>query len=316
MKRLFFLTAYFFAIHFLPLLAQKDPQYSQYIFNGMIINPAYAGSKEIVNINAFYRQQWMGLPGAPQTQTVSVDGSVNNKVNLGIYFLNDSWAFQRNTSLYGIYAYRIKINETSKIAFGLAAGISQLTLDGNKMNTQIPNDPLIPTIMEKKISPDINSGIYYNTERFFAGFSATNLLSDFTKGLAIKSQKNYFFSSGYLFDINTNIKFKPSILIKESFAKEPVNMDLNAFFLFKERIWLGLSFRGNMNLFQPISERTFLMPDAVAFILEYYVNDKFKIGYAYDISTTMLNKYGSHELSLGYYIFSKHDVPMLTPRLF
>ena len=298
--------------------SQKDPLYSQYIFNGLVINPAYAGSKEIFNINAFYRQQWQGFSSAPQTQSLSIDGNINKNVNLGFYVLNDSWGAQRNTSVYGVYAYKIKFDNKSKLSFGLAGGISQLSLDGTKLSPDDNFDPVLPLTMEKKTLFNANSGIYYNTEIFYAGFSVFNLLSDiYSIDKIIKQPKNYFLSTGYLIDLSPNIKLKPSLLIKETFTKEPGNIDLNAFVLFQEKIWLGISLRGNVNwLHQSLHNGFLLNADAIAIIMEYYINNNFKIGYAYDISTTVLKKYGSHELALGYYIFKVKEAPMLTPRYF
>ena len=161
--------------------AQQDAQYNQYIFNELVINPAYAGTKEIINANAFFSKQWVGVDGSPSTQTVSVDGPASEKMGLGLQLLNDNIGAQSQQSLFGSYSYKLRINEKYKLSLGLALGASYFSINGSKLTTATPDDPSIPKTSEKKLLLDAKTGLFFYSERFYAGLSVTDLLANSLK---------------------------------------------------------------------------------------------------------------------------------------
>jgi type IX secretion system PorP/SprF family membrane protein len=299
--------------------AQQAPQYTQYIFNELIINPAYAGSKEIMNVNLTHRSQWVGIEGAPTTQTFSLDGSSKNgRLGYGLNAMNDALGAQRQTGVHGNLAVRLQMSETARLALGFAAGMMQHTLDGTKLNTgnQRPDLALNPQRVSELL-PDFKIGAFFNTERFYTGLSVANLLN--TKGDEMEvttPNRHYFLSAGYVMDLSSTLIFKPSFLVKDDF-NSPTSLDLNAFFLLGERIWLGGSYRTAVQVHSNYSDEYGLdRRNAWAAIAQLYVTPKLRLGYSYDVSLNALRQHASHEISLGYSFFKKQDTRMLTPRYF
>jgi type IX secretion system PorP/SprF family membrane protein len=296
--------------------AQQAPQYSQYIFNELVINPAYSGSKDILNINATYRSQWTGLEGAPTTQTLSVDGPMkNDRMGWGVHLMNDMIGAQSQTGLYANIATRVNLSRTARLSFGIAGGVAQYTLDGTKLNAgdDLP-DVAIPEGRETQILPDAKIGIFFNTERYYAGLSAANLIPFKDDNTIIATpRRHYFLSSGYMFDLGAYVHLKPSFLIKHDF-KGPANLDLNAFLLLYNKLWLGGSYRTAVPVFTKVDMSEIRKRNAWALMAQVYATPKFRIGYSYDISLTKLREYSSHEVSLGYSIFRKQNGRTITPR--
>ena len=295
--------------------AQQSAQYTQYIFNGLIINPAYAGSKEIWNVNAIYRDQWTGLEGAPTTQTFSADGTIkNSKLGIGFQAMNDEIGVDGQLSLLANAAVQINVSETGKLRFGMAGGVTQYTRDWTRIKTT-DQDPANPNSRESTISPTVKAGLFFHTERFYAGLSGANLVP-VKNDYVLTPTRHYFLTSGYVFDLGSQVKFKPSFLVKEDF-KGPTNVDLNAFVLFAERVWLGASYRTGVTLLQKETpEQKVDLSSAWAGIAELYITPKIKLGYAYDFTLSELNNYASHEISIGYYFLKKEETFMLSPRYF
>jgi type IX secretion system PorP/SprF family membrane protein len=299
--------------------AQQAPQYTQYIFNELIINPAYAGSKEILNANATHRSQWVGMEGAPTTQTFSLDGSSRSgRVGFGLNAMNDQLGAQRQMGLHGNLAVRLQMSETARLALGFAAGLAQYSLDGTRLNTgNARPDLAVPQHRVSELLPDFRIGAFFNTERFYTGLSVANLIN--TKGDEMEvttPSRHFFLSSGYVLDLSSAIIFKPSFLVKEDF-NSPTSLDLNAFFLLGERIWLGGSYRTAVQVHSNYSDEYGLdRRNAWAAIAQLYVTPKLRLGYSYDVSLNALRQHASHEISLGYSFFKKQDTRMLTPRYF
>lgn len=299
------------------LRAQQTPQYSQYIFNGMIINPAYAGSKGFLNANAIYRTQWTGLEGAPRTATFSLDGvNVADRIGWGGYVVQDRIGSQSHTTLSGNAAIKLKTSEAGIFSFGLALGASFFTFDPAKVKTTTPNDPAFGGSQERSLTPDLKAGVYYHTRKFYTGLSVANLVQ-FGVGHLIQPRPHLFFTSGYVLSLGDYLKFKPSLLIKDD-LHAPTNADFNAFLLLEERLWLGASYRTRLNIWQrlPGEEAGLESAAAMAYMLEFYPADKIRIGYAYDHTRSGFNNLGSHEISLGYYFIRQQGVRTLTPRYF
>lgn len=299
-------------------LAQQAPQYSQYIFNELVINPAYAGSKQILHANATFRTQWTGLEGAPTSQTLSVDGPTGNKnLGWGLHLINDEIGAQSQTGAYGALSTRISLDRYSDLALGVAVGVSQYTLDGTKLDpgsmSEIP-DQAIPQGRVSQVLPDLKIGAFYNTERYYAGLSVASLIpfKDSNTDIATP-RRHYFLSTGYVFDINRNVRLKPSILIKEDF-RSPTAVDLNTFVLLHNRIWFGASYRTAVPMFANQQMKQLSKRNALALITQIYATQKLRIGYSYDISLNELRNYSSHEVSVGYYFLKKKYGRILTPR--
>ncbi|MCJ8163925.1 type IX secretion system membrane protein PorP/SprF [Pontibacter sp. E15-1] len=297
-------------------VAQQAPQYSQYIFNELVINPAYAGSKQILNINATYRNQWTGFEGAPTTQTISIDGpGYSKRLGWGLHLVNDEIGVQRQTGAFLNAATRVSLDRYSTLSLGMAVGALQYTLDGSRLQpgSDTP-DMAVPQTRVSQILPDLKVGLFFNTERYYAGFSAASLFPFKDSNTEIATpRRHYFLSTGYLFDLNRNVRLKPSILIKEDF-RSPTSIDLNAFLLFYNRIWAGTSYRTAMPMFTKQEMKQLDKRNALAVMAQVYVTQKFRVGYSYDISLTALRNYGSHEVSLGYTFLQKKYGRILTPR--
>lgn len=306
----------FIALAVQKAVAQQAPQYTQYIFNELVINPAYSGSKDIINVNATYRSQWTGLEGAPSTQTLSVDGPAKDaRMGWGMHLLNDVIGAQSQTGAYANIAMRINLTRTSQLSLGLAGGIAQYTLDGTKLNAGDDTpDAAIPEGRESQILPDAKIGMFFNTERYYAGLSVANLVPFRDDKTTIATpRRHYFFSTGYMFDLGPWVRLKPSFLIKEDF-KGPANLDLNAFLLFYNRVWLGGSYRTALPVFTEVNMDDIKKRNAWALLMQVYATPKFRIGYSYDVSLTKLRDFSSHEVSLGYSFFKKQNGRTITPR--
>ncbi|MGB4775388.1 MAG: type IX secretion system membrane protein PorP/SprF [Daejeonella sp.] len=304
--------------------AQQQAQYSQYMFNGLVLNPAYTGNKEVLNLNAIYRKQWVGITGSPETQTISIDGLTNGKkMGLGGYILNDKLGAQGSLSAFASYSYRLKVNDESQLAFGLAAGVTQYSLDGNKITTEQSEQGLAVTGYRSVITPDVNTGAYLSSDKYYVGFSVSSLVASQRKFssedemLMPNQNMHYYLTAGKIFDLSNMIKFYPSFLLNEDFKKF-TNIDVSTFFLYDKKIWFGGTYRTAIPIFNTDKTNKANYGNAVVFITQYYVNPKIRIGYAFDYSITELNKYnnGTHEFSLGYYLFPKKNYKALSPRYF
>jgi type IX secretion system PorP/SprF family membrane protein len=298
--------------------AQQNAQYNQYIFNSLIINPAYAGTKDILNVNAIYSSQWSGLKGSPNTQTVSLEGPVTSKIGLGVHLINDNIGAQSQQGLFGSYAYKVSVNDKLKLSLGLALGASYFTLDGTKLTSE-ELDPAIPTTLQTKLRFDSKTGLFLYSQRFYAGFSVSDLLADVIKSkdlLVAKQIRHYYLTAGYVLDVSEKIKWKPSFLMKEDF-KAPTNLDLSSYFLYNERFWIGATVRTGASIFNNEKlDNTLRARDAVIFMMDYNITDNFRLGYAYTLSTTALKDYPGHEIALSYYFAEKGSAKMKTPRYF
>ncbi len=299
--------------------AQQNAQYNQYIFNELLINPAYAGTKEIWNINAVVSSQWTGLSGAPTTASLSAEGSVSPHIGLGFHFVNDMIGAQMTQGLFGSYAYKVNLTEKLHLSLGLAVGMSFITLDGTKLNPDGENDPAIPLNKQSTLKFDSKAGLFLYSERFYTGFSISDLLGDAIKynNLQVTNQaRHYYLTAGYVADLGKKVKIKPSFLIKEDF-KSPTTFDINAMFLFWDRFWLGSSVRMNAKIFNTESlDNSLRHRNAVIFMTDWNITDKFRLGYAYTMTISALKDYGSHEIHLAYYFPQKATPKMRTPRYF
>lgn len=294
--------------------AQQDVQFSQYVFNGLSVNPAYAGYREELYLHSTYRQQWAGFQGAPQTGTVAMDGVTDvytKRVGLGGQVTWDRLGPQESIALYGSYAYRIPMANDSRLSLGLGLGVTQYAVDGSSRKYVDADDPALTLGKQSTLVPDARFGIYYNTYRTFIGFSIMDLFSAYTGGKmyfgngtlysTLRKSRHIYLSGGTVIYLNNDIKLKPSVMIKED-LKGPTNIDLNVFVLLQERLWLGASYRAGMNLWGKTALTSSVDPGtAISVMAEVFVSDNMRLGYSYDLSTNGISRYqrGSHELSIG-----------------
>jgi type IX secretion system PorP/SprF family membrane protein len=286
-------------------LAQQDPQYSQYMFNQMALNPAYAGSKEALSTTVFLRSQWTGIEGAPQTQTFSIHGPLKKKkVGLGLAIIADQIGPKKSTGILGSYSYRIPI-KNGFLSFGLRAGVFNYIYNWNQINYKDQADVYNTQNQTSQLVPTADAGLYYYTNTFYMGLSATHLYSgrltsvSNANGDNAKLSPHVFFTLGKAWTLGNNLIFNPSLMIKTA-KNSPTTFDLNASFLLKQRIWLGLSLRSQYGM---------------VVYTQINITDKFKLGYAYDYGTNQIGRVGgaSHELMLGY-DFNISKSKMISPR--
>lgn len=306
--------------------SQQDAQYSQYMFNGIYINPAYAGYKEQTNLHTFYRNQWTGISGSPKSMSLALDGIANEgNVGLALQLSADKLGAQSNLAMYGNYAYRIRMNAegTSRLAFGLGVGVIQNALHGDMLNPRDQGDEYIPFGTERELVPDARLGVFYSDSKFYAGFSVDNLVAQHvlkSRNLGINfpvPKSHYYLTAGVLLPLSTGLQLKPSLLLKDD-KGGPTSLDVNAFLLLGEKIWLGASYRTAVKLYsKDYLQKDLDQNNAIAAMAEVYATPQLRIGYAFDYSLNKLQSYsgGTHEISVGYY-FKRKKVRMLTPRYF
>ena len=309
------------------MCAQQTIQFSQYVFNGLAINPAYAGYKDDWTFNLSSRIQWVGINDAPQTGTLSADGLLsqyNKNVGLGVIATFDRLGPENTSSLYINYAYRLRLNEedTRRLCFGLAVGGEQYSIDGSKFNATDQGDGIIPLGVESKLSPDVRAGLYYYSPGFYFGASVFNLLTG--SGLkaidnttVVQMVRTAYFTTGVLVPVSDHIELKPSVMIKEDF-KGPTNLDISSYLLFNKVVWLGASYRTGVAIWKKNSLQTIAdNEDAVAAMAQFYINDHLRVGYSFDFTTSKLANYqnGSHEISLSLTLPSRKP-RIINPRYF
>jgi type IX secretion system PorP/SprF family membrane protein len=303
------------------VLAQQDIQFSQYVFNGMALNPAYAGYKEATNYHFVYRDQWTGLVGAPKTSSFSMDGvTEDQKIGLGGMIIQDELGAQSSLEAVGVFSYRLRVGERSRLSFGLGAGVDQYKIDGTKLFS-VQTETALGSLQSSLIQPTLNFGVFYATPQYFAAFSVNDLFSGFQGSdpayLVIYRNRHYYLQGGALFPITQDIVIKPSILIKEDFLG-PTNLDMNLFFLISDKVWLGGSYRTGVKLFNQSNLQSDLSnKDAYSVMLEFFISDQLRIGYSFDYTTSLLKDVnsGTHEISIGY-TMKRRKAPMLSPRYF
>lgn len=283
---------------------QQQAMYTQYMFNGLAINPAYAGSQESLTMTALAREQWLGLEGAPSSQTFSMHGPFKGrKIALGLLLTHDQIGVTDQYGAYAVYAYRIKLAKGT-LSTGLQAGFNSYRASFSKVVVRQGDDITFSSDDLRSFLPNIGAGAYYNTQRFYVGFSLPHLLANpypGEDGSQAQQYRHWFLTSGYVFDVSPNLKLKPNVLVK-AVEGAPLEVDINANFLLNEILWLGASYRSF---------------DAVSFLVEFQATSQFRFGYAYDYTLTDLRSFhtGSHELMLNYRFLRKNK-KMLTPRYF
>ena len=303
----------FLVISFFDAKAQQNAQFSQYIFNGLYINPAAAGAKEDFYLHSFYRSQWTGVAGAPQSLSIAADGTVNDeKVGLGLLLANDKLGAQSSLAAYANYAYRLQMGDrgTNHLALGLGVGFVQSAINGSMLNAGQSGDNVVPVGTQSTLLPDARAGVLYTSDSFFAGFSADNLVAKYLnrdKSLNVPvPQPHFYLTAGTLFYLNDEAKIKPSFLLKNA-SGSATSLDLNTFLILGDKFWIGGTYRSNLKLLSNSYNNSFQTANAIVAQVEFFATSKLRIGYAFDYSMSAFSGFGngSHELSLGIYLSKK-----------
>jgi len=296
-------------------IAQQDAQYTQYMFNTMSINPAYAGSRGQLSFAGLHRSQWVGVDGSPSTQTLNIHSPIrNSKLGYGFSIVNDEIGngVVQETYFDAVLSYTIDVSLQGKLSFGLKAGGNLLNLDFEGLRN-FDVEVLDTDNIENRFSPNIGLGLYYRTDNFYLGLSAPNILktehfdnskqdANSTQFLS-KERINFYFITGYVLDLNGNLKFKPALLTK-MVGGAPITVDFSANFMFNDKFTFGAAYRWDA---------------AVSAMAGFQVSDQFTIGLAYDKETTDLGAVqfnaGSFEFFLRYELV-KSFRRLVSPRFF
>jgi type IX secretion system PorP/SprF family membrane protein len=288
--------------------AQQDPMYTQYMENMMTINPAYAGSKDLLSMMVVSRNQWVSMPDAPITRTFAINSPVNGtNMGLGLSFLNDQIGVEKNTGMYVDYAYVLKFNKNRSLSLGLKGGINFYTAGISNLTTNQEGDPVFANDVVRNFLPNIGVGAYFRAEKFYVGLSLPKLIENTINRNSYSVQNvsrekiHIFLMAGYVFDVNRIVRFKPSILTKYV-LNAPVSVDLNGTFLFYDKLWLGAMWR---------------IGDSFGGLFQLQVTNQIKVGYSYDLPINALGAYnnGTHEIMVSY-DFNLGSGKVRSPRYF
>lgn len=284
--------------------AQQDAQFTQYMYNTINVNPAYAGSRGAMSIFALHRTQWVGLDGAPVTNTVSVNTPLNNSnLGLGVSVINDKIGPIDENTISADLSYTLPTSENYKLSFGLKATANLFNLNVNALDPADAGDPSLQNL--NNFSPNIGAGLYLHSDKAYVGFSVPNFIEtnryDDNQVKVFKEKMNYYLIGGYVFDLSSEVKFKPAFISKVV-EGAPFQMDLSGNFMFNNKFVVGVAYRWSA---------------ALSAMVGFQVSDGLYIGYGFDNETTNLRNYnsGSHEVFLRYEIFKNVD-KITTPRFF
>ncbi len=284
--------------------AQQDPMYSQYQFNTLAVNPAYAGSTDALTFLALHRSQWTSFEGAPVTQTFSIHSPLKKRENmmaLGFSVIHDKIGPSKQTGFFADYSYKLQIDEKTDLRFGLKAGGNLFSADLSDLALDDQNDVAFQNNISGQFLPNFGFGMYWTSEKYYVGASLPKLLrnelgSDLSSTSTsieniFNEKRHLFFMAGYTMKVNEDIDFKPSFVLKKV-SHAPSSLDLSANFLMKKKLWLGLNYR---------------FGDAVGAVVQYKFTESLRAGYSYDFTLSDMGQYsgGSHEIMLRYDIFQK-----------
>lgn len=284
--------------------SQQDSQYTQYMYNTALMNPAYAGSRETITAFLLHRNQWVGLDGAPVTNNFSVNMPVgDSNFGVGLNFVNDEIGPVSENEFSVDLAYFIQVSENYKLSLGLKGTANLFQLDVNKLRVFDPTDPQFQN-MDTEFSPNVGAGMYLFSDKTYFGLSVPNFFESYRyndNNIEISREKmHFYFIAGHVFTLSDNIDFKPALLSK-IVEGAPLQADVTANFLFFDKLTLGAAYRWDAS---------------VSALAGFQISDSWFIGYGYDLETTKLANYnsGSHEIFLRYEIFNTSKVS--APRFF
>lgn len=290
---------------------QQDIQVSQYMFNHLLLNPGYAGSKDYMMATLLYRKQWASFDGAPETQVASIHGPLGlTNFGWGLLVSHDQIGVTDRTDMYLNGAYHLRLGEKTKLGVGLRAGGGYYSYKNSDLKYWDGQDPVFDADKATKFLPNVGMGLYLYGQKYYVGLSVPTIISyDSTKTLSVDANgevvpqqvRHYFATAGYAFELGSEVVLKPSVMVKYV-DNAPVVADFNVNVLLANILWLGVSYRTE---------------DAIVGLVEFQLSRKLRIGYSYDYTLTDIQKYssGSHEFMLGY-DFGYDIMKMKTPRYF
>lgn len=314
-KKNILFASLFLVLIFQETFAQQDAQYTQYMFNTLSVNPAYAGSRGQLTFAGLYRSQWVGLDGAPETFTLNLHSPIrNSRLGYGVSVVNDNIGdgVVQETYLDFVLSYTLDVSQNAKLSFGLKGGGNFLSLDFQGLRN-FDEEVVQQENIDNQFSPNFGLGVYYHTDRFYAGISAPNILeteyfdnsgndSNSVNFLATE-RINFYVITGYVFDLNGNLKFKPALLTK-AVGGAPLQVDVSANFLFNDRFSFGAAYRWDA---------------AVSALAGFQITDQIMLGLAYDKETTELGgtrfNDGSFEVFLRLELLKRFQ-RTISPRFF
>ena len=284
--------------------AQQDSQFTQYMYNTININPAYAGSRGALSVFALHRSQWVGLDGAPVTNAASINTPFNSKkLGLGVTVINDRIGPVNENTISTDISYSIPVNETYKLSFGIKATANLFDLNSSKLNPVDASDPTLQNT--NKFNPNFGAGTYLHSEKAYIGLSVPNFIETNNYNdndiVIYKEKITYYLIAGYIYDLNHYIKLKPAVLVK-AIEGSPLQADISGNAMFNDKFTIGISYRWSA---------------ALSAMVGFQISDAMYVGYGYDRETSNLNNYnaGSHEIFLRYEIF-KNNAKISSPRFF
>ena len=285
--------------------SQQDAQYTQYMYNTINVNPAYAGSRGVLSIFGLHRTQWVGLDGAPVTNAFSINSPIeNSNLGVGLSFVNDRIGPTVENTISADISYSIQTSESYKLSFGVKGTANLFNLDINKLNPQYASDPLLQNL-NNNFSPNVGAGAYLHSNKSYLGLSVPNFFQ--TKRYSdndvavYKERLNMYLIGGYVFDLSPDLKFKPAFLGK-MVQGAPLQLDVSGNFLINDKFVIGAAWRWSA---------------AVSLMAGFQITDGLYLGYGYDLETTKLANYnsGSHEVFLRYELFKRQE-RIVSPRFF
>lgn len=308
MKKIYIIAS-IFLLSIAKLNAQTESMYSQYMFNMLSVNPAYAGNREATNLNFFQRRQWAGMQGAPQTTSVSIDGSYSaNKIGWGFQMYDDRLGVEKASGAKMVLSTHLQVSQRGTLSAGLNIGLMNYRVDLLSVQGRYtPSDPAFYANLNKWL-PDVGLGIFYNTNNFYAGISIPNVLRSkvaafdvMNSGIQKVNSTHLYFTTGFVVNVNDDVKVKPSTMLK-AVSGAPLQADFNTNVWLKDIIGIGASYRTG---------------DAFVGMLELQANESLKVGYAYDVTISPLKYYnnGTHEILLRYE-FSNNKSKIKSTRYF
>ena len=289
--------------------AQQEVMVSQYMFNGLFLNPAYAGSHPYAGVSLLHRAQWTGINGAPRTSMLAYDSPLlGNKMGLGFSMVHDAIGVSRDLQFDAHYSYHLRMGETGHIAFGLKAGVSVYSARLSELTYWDGDDQVFTNDISNKLVGNFGFGAYWWNDLSYIGVSVPTLYAadeaitaDVHGAMDHYFSRHYYLYGGHVFHLNESFDLKPSTMVRVE-ASAPLEADINLNVLYKEKLWLGVGYRTG---------------DAVVAMIEYKVGPLLRVGYSYDLTTSALNAYsnGSHEVMIGIDL-GRDPIKIKTPRYF
>jgi type IX secretion system PorP/SprF family membrane protein len=292
------------------IYAQQDAMFTHYAFNTLAVNPGYAGSRDVLTITGLHRNQWVGIKGAPTSNTLTLHSPISKNAGLGLSVITDKIGPVKTNSVYADFAYRIKTSEKGRLSFGLKGGLNMMQANLTSLSLDQQDDIAFSSNLQSKVLPNFGFGLYYDHQNWYVGVSTPRMLENNFQTNEISGsnsiifdQRHYYFIAGSIIKINDDLKLRPATFVKVT-AGAPIEADLTAIFMLYDKVDLGAMYRTG---------------DAFGLIAGFMVNDQMRIGYSYDYSYA-LSSYayngGSHEIMIRYDCIYKSRTKIRSPRYF